>query len=66
VTGEEAHPGSEELGRINARLRQIADLLSNPDTPDGEAVDLAREAGALVGEALEQTEKAVSGLEQGD
>jgi hypothetical protein len=66
VTGEEAGSEQEDLGRINVRLREIADLLSDPDTPDGDAVALAREAAGLVGEALEQTEKAVAGLEQED
>jgi len=66
VTGEEAGSEQEDLGRINVRLREIADLLSDPDTPDGDAVALAREAAGLVREALEQTEKAVAGLEQED
>lgn len=56
----------EELERINARLREIAALLSDPETADRDAVGLAREAAALVGEALEQTERAVAGLEQED
>lgn len=54
------------LERISLRLREIGKKLSDPDTPDGEAVELAREAATLVGEALEQTERAVAGLEQGD
>lgn len=59
-------PEREDLGRINVRLREIADLLSDPETPEGDAVGLAREAASLVGEALEQTERAVAGLEQED
>ncbi|MFM8519265.1 MAG: hypothetical protein ACKOB2_02450 [Solirubrobacterales bacterium] len=54
------------LERIAVRLREIGQQLSDPDTPDGQAVELAREAATLVGEALEQTERAVAGLEQGD
>ncbi|MFM9044934.1 MAG: hypothetical protein ACKOL0_03930 [Solirubrobacterales bacterium] len=54
------------LERISLRLREIGKKLSDLDTPDGEAVELAREAATLVGEALEQTERAVAGLEQGD
>lgn len=63
---EAASSEGEELERINARLREIAALLSDPETPDRDAVGLAREAAALVGEALELTERAVAGLEQED
>ena len=63
---EAGQPEGEELERINARLREIAALLSDPETADRDAVGLAREAAALVGEALEQTERAVAGLEQED
>ncbi|MFZ9669863.1 MAG: hypothetical protein ACO3CR_08470 [Solirubrobacterales bacterium] len=67
MTEGEATSGSPEtLERIALRLREIGQELSNPDTPDVQAVALAREAAALVGEALEETERAVAGLEQGD
>lgn len=58
--------GSGKLEGINSRLREIAGLLSDPETSDKDAVRLAREAASLVGEALEETERAVSGLEQED
>lgn len=54
------------LEEINSRLREIAGLLSDPDTSDKDAVRLAQEAASLVGQALEETERAVSGLEQED
>ena len=67
MTGDGSSSGSDEaLERISRRLREIGEKLSSPDTPDGEAVELAREAATLVGEALEETERAVAGLEQAD
>ena len=63
--GSSSGPG-EALERISRRLREIGEQLSDPDTPDDKAVELAREAATLVGEALEETERAVTGLEQGD
>lgn len=64
--GETTTPSPEALERIALRLREIGQQLSDPDTPDSQAVGLAREAATLVGEALEETERAVAGLEQGD
>lgn len=67
MTGDGSSSGSDEaLERISRRLREIGEQLSDPDTPDDKAVELAREAATLVGEALEETERAVTGLEQGD
>ena len=67
MTGDESSSGSgEALERISRRLRAIGEQLSDPNTPDDKAVELAREAATLVGEALEETERAVTGLEQGD
>lgn len=67
MTGEGSSSGAgEALERISRRLREIGEQLSDPDTPDDKAVELAREAATLVGEALEETERAVTGLEQGD
>lgn len=58
--------GPGKLEEINSRLREIAGLLSDPETSDKDAVRLAQEAANLVGEALEETERAVSGLGQED
>lgn len=58
--------GPGKLEEINSRLREIAGLLSDPETSDKDAVPLAQEAANLVGEALEETERAVSGLGQED
>ena len=67
MTGDGSSSGAgEALERISRRLREIGEQLSDPDTPDDKAVELAREAATLVGEALEETERAVTGLEQGD
>ena len=67
MTGDGSSSGAgEALERISRRLREIGEQLSDPNTPDDKAVELAREAATLVGEALEETERAVTGLEQGD
>lgn len=55
-----------KLEEINARLSEIASLLGDPATADSEATGLAEEAARLVAEALEETERAVAGLESGD
>jgi len=59
-------PGRSRLEAIRGRLAEIAARLGNPDTSDAEATGLADEAAGLVSEALEETERAVAGLEPGD
>ncbi len=67
MTGDGSSSGAgEALERISRRLREIGEQLSDPNTPDDRAVELAGEAATLVGEALEETERAVAGLEQED
>ena len=64
--GPAAASDRARLIEINARLTEIANLLGAPETSDGEATRLAGEAAGLVSEALEETERAVAGLESGD
>ena len=61
-----AEPARSRLEGIKVRLSEIATRLGDPEVSDAEATKLADEAAGLVGEALEQAEQAVAGLEPGD
>ena len=65
-TGRPAESDRSRLEEIRSRLGEIAARLGDPEVPDAEATKLAEEAAGLVGEALEQAEQAVAGLEPGD
>lgn len=65
-TGGAAEPARSRLEEIRARLSEIGTRLGDPNLPDSEVTKLAEEAAGLVGEALEQAEQAVAGLEPGD
>jgi hypothetical protein len=51
-----------EVSDISARLREIADRLRDPDVPDAEAEQLAREAADLVARAGNEIERAAREL----
>ena len=64
--GQPAGSARSRLEEIRTRLSEIATRLGDPEVPDAEATKLADEAAGLVGEALEQAEQGVAGLETGD
>ena len=64
--GQPAGSARSRLEEIRTRLSEIAARLGDPEVPDAEATTLAEEAAGLVGEALEQAEQGVAGLETGD
>jgi hypothetical protein len=49
---------ADEITRISARLREIAELLRAPDTPEEKADELAREAADLVARAGNEIDRA--------
>ena len=54
--------GSTELSELAARLAELADRLGDAQTPDEEAVKLAREAAELSAEAGQRIDSAVGEL----
>jgi hypothetical protein len=52
-----------EIGEMTERLREIAARLRDPDVPDSEAEELAREAADLVARAGGELERAARRLD---
>jgi hypothetical protein len=54
-----------EVGEISARLREIAAELSDPELPDAQAEDLAREAAELVARAAGEIDRSAREGDEG-
>jgi hypothetical protein len=58
--GEAAGPG--EVDAIASRLRELAARMRDPELPEGEAEQLAREAADLVGRAGNEIDRALRAI----
>ena len=56
----------QSIRDLAGRLRELADRLSDPELPDEQAAELAREAARLVSEAGNEIDRALRGSDAGE